>query len=67
MMHPQKLMKRATQLGKGLEHKSYEGQLRKPGLLSPEKKRLRKHLILLYSYLKGSSCKVGVNIFSHIT
>lgn len=58
MMHPKKLMKRATQVGKGLEHKFYEEQLRKLGLLNPEKKRLRKCLIMLYSYLKGDFCKV---------
>lgn len=57
-MHPKKLMKRVTQLGKGLEDKSYEDQLRKLGLLNIEKKRLKKHLIVLYGYLKGDFCKV---------
>lgn len=60
---PERFQRRATELVKGLESKSYKGWLRELGVL---KRGLRGDLIVLCNYLKGGCGWVGVSLFFQV-
>ena len=65
--YPRSNLSLATKMVKGLEGKTYEEWLRSLGLFSLEKRRLRRDLIMVYSFLTRVSGGAGANLFSLVT
>jgi len=62
----ERAQRKVTTMARGLEHLSYKDGLRKLGLFSLEKKRLRGGLITAFQYLKGDYKQDGNQLFTWI-
>ena len=60
------VQRRATKMIRGLENLSYEERLRELGMLSLEKRKLQRDLIVAFQYLKGAYKQEGERLFTRV-
>ena len=60
------VQRRATKMIRGLENLSYEERLRELGMLSLEKRKLQRDLIVAFQYLKGAYKQEGEQMFTRV-
>ncbi|KAJ7407065.1 hypothetical protein BTVI_64100 [Pitangus sulphuratus] len=61
------IQRRAMELVKGLENKSYEEQLERARVVQPGEKEAQWDNIALYNYLKGGCREMGIGLLSQVT
>ena len=62
----EQVQRRATRMIRGLEPKSYEKRLKELGMFSPEKRRQRNDMVILFKYLKSCHIEDRHDLFSVI-